>query len=127
MNKLEQLDRTLKKLGQEKCPIIVEGKRDVKALSQFGITSRHLCGTLQSLVEATKSKKVIILTDYDRRGEILGKQLGELFKNEGIHADLEYRKQIKRLANINEIEDIASEYRRMKENSKGETNGKDLH
>ena len=129
MNKLEQLDKILNNLGKETVPIIVEGKRDKHALLEFGIKNTiSLCGTLQSLVERTEANRVIILTDYDRKGELLCEKLSELFTNEGIHVDLEYRKQIKKFANINEIEDITSEYRRIKEKTKGEiTNGKDIH
>jgi 5S rRNA maturation endonuclease (ribonuclease M5) len=112
MTKLELFERVMEELASEPFPVIVEGKKDKKALESFGVKNTVLIhtGTLQKLAETTTSKKVIIMTDYDRRGEILRKTLSELFKNEGINVDLEYRKRIRCLTGFINVEELPSKY-----------------
>ncbi|NYZ79904.1 toprim domain-containing protein [Candidatus Micrarchaeota archaeon] len=112
MTKLERFESVMKELAEEPFPVIVEGKNDKKAMETFGVKNAVLIhtGTLQKLAETTTSKKVILITDYDRRGEILKKTLSELFKNEGITVDHEYRKRIRRLTGFITVEELPSKY-----------------
>ncbi|MEM0372365.1 MAG: toprim domain-containing protein [archaeon] len=116
MTKLDKFDELMKELSEQPCPVIVEGKNDKKALEQFSVTNIALVhtGTLQKLAETTTAKKVIIMTDYDRRGEILRKKLTELFKNEGIAVDSDYRRKIRALTGMIHVEELPSKYEELR-------------
>lgn len=118
MTKLERFEALMSELAGEPFPVVVEGKNDKKALESFGVKNTVLIhtGTLQKLAETTTAKKVILMTDYDRRGEILKNTLSELFKNEGITVDLEYRKRIRRLTGFTSVEELPSKYEELAKN-----------
>lgn len=77
--KLEKIQQVLNALVEEsarKTPIVVEGKKDVEALREFGVTGPVLCLKTggKSLddalheIEQTGAQEVILLLDFDRRG-----------------------------------------------------------
>jgi len=77
--KLEKIQQVLDALVEEtarKTPIVVEGKKDVEALREFGVTGPVLCLKTggKSLddalheIEQTGAQEVILLLDFDRRG-----------------------------------------------------------
>lgn len=77
--KLEKIQQVLEALVEEsarKMPIVVEGKKDVKALRKFSVAGPVLCLKTggKSLddalheIEQTGAKEVILLLDFDRRG-----------------------------------------------------------
>ena len=77
--KLEKLQLVLEALVEESArgiPIVVEGKKDVEALRQFGVAGSVIClktggksldGAFQE-IEQTGATEVILLLDFDRRG-----------------------------------------------------------
>lgn len=78
--KLEKIQKILEALVEEsarRIPIVVEGKKDVDALRQFGVAGPVLCfktrgKTLSDAmqeIEQTETKEVILLLDFDRRGK----------------------------------------------------------
>ncbi|MGP8337134.1 MAG: toprim domain-containing protein [Methanosarcinaceae archaeon] len=92
--------------------IIVEGKRDVIALEKLGISGRIEIATHQSLLVfaesfANDTVPIIILTDWDRRGNILADKITTYLKNIGIMPDLLIRKRINTLVK-KEIKDVES-------------------
>jgi len=64
------------KLKENKKPKLVEAKKTKKSLEALGIQNIRLIhnSSLQQLVEKTKSKEVILLTDYNRTGELILKK-----------------------------------------------------
>ena len=77
--KLEKIQQVLEALVEEsarRIPIVVEGKKDVEALRQFGVAGTVLClktggkslGDALQEIEQTGAKEVILLLDFDRRG-----------------------------------------------------------
>lgn len=134
MNKLERLERTLGELKESSSLKLVEGKRDKKALEAFGIDKiRIIHGPLPDLVDKLREteKEIILLTDFDRRGELIKKRLVELCENDGIEVDLSYRRELRRLTGLNTIEELASKYEnileKMNKKRKGDFHGKDLY
>jgi 5S rRNA maturation endonuclease (ribonuclease M5) len=127
MNSVERLERTLTELKESTTTKLVEGKNDRKALEYFGIGNvRTLNSSLVKVAESLQgSKEVIILTDYDRRGELLTKRLCELLSEEGIRCNLDFRKDIRFLTGIKTFEDLVPKYEKMKE-YKGVNHGKNL-
>ena len=116
MNKLERLERALQELREDPKPKLVEGKNDKKNLEALKIQNIRLIhnSSLQKTVEETKEKGVIILTDFDRRGELLLKRLIELFKNEGIEVNTEHRKKLKKLTGLRTFEELVPRYNKIK-------------
>ncbi len=94
--------------------IVVEGKRDVIALKKLGIPGRIETATHQSLLVfaenlAQDTTQIIILTDWDRRGDILAGKITTYLQNVGITPDLAIRKRIRSLVK-KEVKDVESLY-----------------
>lgn len=121
MNRLERFKKTLEELKNEPWPIIVEGKNDKRALEEFGIVNVIVINsgkTLQKTAEETESEKVIIMTDFDRKGKQLEEKLSELFKNQGIETDVRYKKEIRSTTGIMFIEELMSKYKELEKKYK---------
>jgi len=94
--------------------IIVEGKRDVLSLEKLGIKGRIETSTRQPLIYfaeklAQDTTNIIIMTDWDRRGDILADKITIYLQNIGIMPDLAIRKRISSLVK-REIKDVESLY-----------------
>lgn len=67
--------------------IIVEGRKDIKALQKFGIMKNviHLKGRLLTEIcdEAAAFKKIIILTDFDATGQKIATDLQQNLMSRG--------------------------------------------
>ena len=81
--RLDKFNYIIESLNLSTEAILVEGKRDTKALEDLGCTrpiielnnGKSLLSTVESLVELYSSKSFIILTDWDRTGNILAEKL----------------------------------------------------
>jgi len=103
----------------------VEGDKDVRSLSELGITNTiRVSHSPQNAVTQCPGD-AIILTDYDKTGRELASQLVALLENEGKHADLDYKHSLRRITQINNIEELSSVYEQMKIGD--ELNGKNIH
>ena len=96
-------------------PILIEGKKDEEALKELGITGNiiKVSGSGLKLFEIAEkatesSSKVIILTDFDKKGDILAKKLSEDIQSLGSHPDLSIRKNIMKITKkyIKDIESL---------------------
>jgi len=81
-------------------PILIEGKKDEKALRELGISGNiiKVSGSGLKLFEIAEiavesSSEVIILTDFDKKGNILAKKLSKDIQGLGSHPDLNIRKK----------------------------------
>ena len=89
----EKLFRILKDVKDEQ--VIVEGKRDRKALCLFGFTRiTTIEKGLYETVEDIKAKKVIILTDFDPEGRKIARKLNLFLQSHGCKVDTETRRKI---------------------------------
>lgn len=112
---LENLEELLLELKEENknVPILVEGDKDIEALRRLEITGTIISVNAgMSLTDfcdwiAEQYKKVIILTDWDRRG---GKLCHTIRKNlEGrVSCDTDYRKSLAKNAMIRTVEGLPS-------------------
>ena len=112
----ETLIKLVEKLAEEskETAIIVEGRKDVVALRELGVTGKIIClhnsgKALTNLVEeiSDTQNSVIILTDFDRYGrELAGRLRGSLEGNR-VKANLVFWRRIKSLVR-HEIKDIES-------------------
>ena len=92
--------------------IVVEGKRDIIALKKLGITGHIETSTHQPLLVFAESlakdtTEIIILTDWDRRGDILADKITTYLQNVGITPDLDIRRRISSLVK-REVKDVES-------------------
>jgi len=69
--------------------ILVEGKKDKKALEALGCTriSTLENKALFEVVEAVKEKEIVLLTDLDSEGKKLYSQLKKMFSQRGVVID----------------------------------------
>jgi 5S rRNA maturation endonuclease (ribonuclease M5) len=92
--KLEKFINTIEELKE--CIVIVEGKRDKRALENLGIhntvpiNGKPLIEIVQQVADMG-TVKVIILTDFDREGRRIARKLDLLLKKYGIHPNSRLR------------------------------------
>ena len=99
--KLSCIIEELKICAEQGMPILIEGKKDEKALKKLDIdgTFIKVSGSGLKLFEIAEksvklSSKVIILTDFDKKGEQLAKRLAEDIQSLGSYPNLEIRRKI---------------------------------
>jgi 5S rRNA maturation endonuclease (ribonuclease M5) len=115
--KLERIEELLSELSEYSgrgAILIVEGKRDVISLKRLGIEGNFELATRQSLFNfsekiAQLGSEVVILTDWDRRGDLLAIKLLGYFQSFGLKPELEIRNKL-RLISQKEIKDVESLY-----------------
>jgi 5S rRNA maturation endonuclease (ribonuclease M5) len=115
--RLERVEELLSELSDHSgrgAIIIVEGKRDILSLKRLGIEGDFELATRDSLFNFSEriselGREVIILTDWDRRGDLLAVKLSEYFENFGLKPELQIRNKLK-LISQKEIKDIESLY-----------------
>lgn len=127
---LEQWIRDLDDID-EGTAILVEGKKDVQSLRSIGIESdireMNIGQSMLDLLEHLKRgsgpfdgrpgiRRVIILTDWDNKGEKLASMLGHYCKSVDLEFDLEYRRRIALITGrwIRDVESIDSIYSNLK-------------
>ena len=103
-------------------PILIEGKKDEEALKNLGINGDFIkvSGSPYKLFEITEmatksSSKIIILTDFDKKGNELAKKLSEDIQGFGSHPDLEIRRKIMGITRryIKDIESLGRHMRQL--------------
>lgn len=109
------MEKLLERLADEneEAPIIVEGKNDRVALRQLGIEGEVLVvngkHTLFQMCEevSREHKRVILLTDWDRKGGQICHTLSKGFASNGVRADEKIRTGLSSLSS-GEIKDVES-------------------
>ncbi|KKG13259.1 hypothetical protein EO98_05080 [Methanosarcina sp. 2.H.T.1A.6] len=114
LERIEELIAELTEHSERGAVIIVEGKRDIISMKRLGIEGSFELATHQSLFNfseriAKLGCEVIILTDWDRRGDLLAVKLSEYFDNFGVKPELQIRNKLK-LITQKEIKDVESLY-----------------
>ena len=114
LERVEELLSELSEYSGRGAIIIVEGKRDILSLKRLGIEGDFELATRYSLFNfseriAELGREVIILTDWDRRGDLLAVKLSEYFESFGLRPELQIRNKLK-LISQKEIKDVESLY-----------------
>ncbi len=112
---LEEIEKLLEQIIEEnkKVPVIVEGEKDIAALRLLGLTGEIISFNIGKNIAdfsdliASKYQKVILLTDWDRRG---GRLCFLLRKNlEGrVKCDLYYREMFAKHSMTRTVEGLPS-------------------
>jgi len=119
--KLSCIIEDLKICAEQGMPILIEGKKDEEALKNLGIYGNFIqvSGSGLKLFEIAEtavksSSKVIILTDFDKKGIELSKRLAQDIQSLGCYPNLEFRRKIMGIT-WKFIKDIESLPRHMKQ------------
>ena len=112
---LEGIIDILEKIKKEdkSVPVIVEGRKDMKALRSLGIERKIIKikkgKTIFRIVEGLRKDhdKVIILTDWDSTGGKLCYKIKKACESNDIRYDVEYRKQMIKFLK-KEVKDVES-------------------
>src|SRR5664280_161178 len=119
--KLSCIIGELKICSEQGMPILIEGKKDEIALKKLGINGNFIKVSGSSLklfeiaeIAVESSSKVIILTDFDKKGIQLAKRLAEDIQSLGTYPNLEIRRKIMGITR-KFIKDVESLPRHMKQ------------
>ncbi len=114
----KSIKETLKSLEELKeenrqIPIVVEGEKDKKALHKLGIKGKIITTNKgQSITDfcdflAKKYKKIILLTDWDRKGGFLRHKIQKNLEGR-VECEVKYRKNFARNTMIKTVEGLPS-------------------
>ena len=101
--RLEEFNKILDYLNTLNYPVVVEGKRDTFALRSLGYIGnivelndgRSVLSTVEHLARKLGvSGNFVIMTDWDRTGGRLAKQLKEYGESTDLHPDLTVRRNL---------------------------------
>ena len=100
-------------------PIIVEGVNDAKSLRRLGfsgpIIKMNQGRTLMALAEAISGdfNEVILLTDFDRKGEKLGATMQEYLVSLGTRVDRHLRDRLNSCLPVKTVEEVPAAVERL--------------
>lgn len=97
-----KLLENLRKLSSQGIPIVVEGKKDLRALNRLGITTQVILAKTSGKsfldvlaeIEQKNKREVILLFDFDRRGRELTKRLASYLEGLKITPNLVFWKKL---------------------------------
>jgi len=109
---LEELISSLKDVSLQGAAIIVEGRRDEQALRALGLKGPVIMASrrpaLHLAEDAAKSfAQIVLLTDWDEKGDEMAKTIELHLRAAGSRPDLEIRSRLKKLVK-KEIKDVES-------------------
>lgn len=99
-------------------PIIVEGKKDLEALKRIGVKGKICCikssrlNFTDLIDELKEEKEMIIMTDFDKEGDELARQLSSALIQMRVKVNISIRSRMKNLVkkDIKAIEELADYY-----------------
>ncbi len=106
----------LLEISEKAIPIIVEGPKDVAALRALGLNGPIITLAGRRLVELADEfanyLQLLILFDFDRRGNQLARQLTEALQSIGVEVLVEIRRKLGRAFcwRVRVIEGLKTEY-----------------
>ncbi|SES65255.1 5S rRNA maturation endonuclease (Ribonuclease M5), contains TOPRIM domain [Methanococcoides vulcani] len=114
LERIEELIDEMLECSNKGDLIVVEGKRDVISLRKLGFHGAIELATHRPLTEVSArivntGKRVIILTDWDRRGDLLASKISEDLRYFGIDVDMYMRERLSSMVK-KEIKDVESLY-----------------
>ena len=119
---LEELISALLEASGRGAVIIVEGRRDQESLRALGIpgpviTASHKPALALAENVARVHREIIVLTDWDEKGEEMALQIEKLLRCSGSRGDVEIRSRLKKLVkkDIKDVESLSRYVERMRE------------
>jgi 5S rRNA maturation endonuclease (ribonuclease M5) len=119
---LEELISALLEASQRGAAIIVEGRRDKMAVRSLGAPGPVIMASSKSLLAmaedaAGRYEEIVVLTDWDEKGEEMAQQIEQHLRCTRCIADMEIRSRLKRLVKkeIKDVESLGFYVERMRE------------
>ncbi len=119
---LEEQISALLEASREGAAIIVEGQRDERALRALGATGPIIMASRRPALElaedaARRYKEIVILTDWDLKGEEMARVMEQMLLHTPSHVDMEIRERLKKLVRkeIKDVESLSIYVERMRE------------
>lgn len=110
MKNIEEFFKYIDKIKKSNILVIVEGKKDTKALQELGIkniielSKKPLFDIIEKV--SSKNKDCIILTDLDKKGKQLYGKLNSGLQRHGVRIDNKFREFLFRKTKIRQIEGL---------------------
>lgn len=119
---LEEQISALLEASRGGAAIIVEGQRDERALRALGVTGPIIMASRRPALElaedaARRYNEIVILTDWDLKGEEMARIMEQHLLHTPSHVDMEIRERLKRLVRkeIKDVESLSIYVERMRE------------
>ncbi|MCK5291823.1 MAG: DNA primase [Thermoplasmata archaeon] len=131
--RLEEVEGLIEQLVHlsDTMAVIVEGRKDERALRELGVKGEivrlnkgeSIFGTCERL--SRDHKKVILMTDWDRKGGHLGKLLKDGLEANGVQYDENIRARLAVLTkkDIKDVENLAKQLARLRREAAGGVGG----
>jgi 5S rRNA maturation endonuclease (ribonuclease M5) len=120
---LEELISALKEASDRGAVIIVEGMRDEKALRALGIEGPVIMASRRPALDlaemaARRYSEVVILTDWDEKGDEISYNLKRHLRSAGARFDVDIRGKLRSLVKkeIKDVESLSRYVEKMREN-----------
>ncbi|HLC20128.1 MAG TPA: toprim domain-containing protein [Candidatus Nanoarchaeia archaeon] len=105
----EQLAEYVQDIIERDIPVVVEGKKDARALRSFGVKNIVEMDTCFKVVDRLENEKeVSILVDLDREGKKMYAKLNDAFSRRGVKVNNKLRHFLFRETKIRQIEGLGS-------------------
>lgn len=103
-----------------RCPIIVEGRKDMEALRSMGVEGEMLQVSngvpfCEFCDAAARYPDVILMTDLDREGWKLAKRLRSSLSQRGVRVNERFRLGLMRRLDAHQVEDLHTRLTRIEE------------
>ncbi|MFN4133227.1 MAG: toprim domain-containing protein [Candidatus Hadarchaeales archaeon] len=122
VEKIDELLSQLKEKLADGAKLLVEGKKDVIAMRKLGFEENVLKISfggplLNAVQELVRLKEVILLPDFDERGEELLKFYSKHLERLGVKCDVEVWKKLRKMVkkDVHDIEGFVNFFLRQKE------------
>ena len=125
--RLSRLDEVLESVQREAdetpAPVLVEGRKDERALERLGIEAEtvRISGNGRSLAETAERvsrryEEAILLTDWDTEGNALKSKMKPLLESHGVVPRTTHRKRLRDLTakEIHDVESLPQQRSRMR-------------
>lgn len=112
LDALEELLSSLMDASSQGAAVIVEGRRDELALRSLGLRGPMIMASRRPALDlaedaARRFQKIVILTDWDAKGDEMALNIDMHLRSVGVRADLDIRNRLKKLVK-KEIKDVQS-------------------
>jgi len=112
LDALEELLNSLMDASSQGAAVIVEGRRDELALRCLGLRGPMIMASRRPALDlaedaARRFRKIVLLTDWDAKGDEMALNIDMHLRSMGVQADLDIRNRLKKLVK-KEIKDVQS-------------------
>jgi 5S rRNA maturation endonuclease (ribonuclease M5) len=126
--RLERFQKLIEQISfesQRGSIIVVEGLRDKESLREMGISGTILClqnsrmNAIRFAEQLNDTQDVVVLTDFDRQGVFLAKNLTRILNSQHVRTNLILWRDLRRLtkSDIRSIEELPKLYQRLQTDS----------